>query len=210
MKYFFVLLSLVGFTAFGQDAKADQILKQISDKVKNSSSFYIEYSANIKNSINGTNINQSGKGWVKGSKYYATYGEAIRLSNGKKIWTILKDDKIVYISDLDASDAGMNPKQLLTVWETGFKTKYEKETTLGSETVHMINLYPKDPKKTDYHTITVYVSKADNELKKATMKGKDGTTMNYTLNKLQFNTTVDDAKFVFDKSKFPGYQIVED
>ncbi len=210
MKYFFVLLSLIGFTAFGQDAKADQILKQISDKVKSSSSFYMEFSANIKNASSGVNENNTGKGWVKGNKYYATYGEAVRLSNGKKVWTILKDDKMVYISDVDAGDAAMNPKQILTMWENGFKTKYEKETTLGNEAVHMINLYPKDPKKAEYHTITVYVSKASNELKKATMKGKDGTTMNYTVNKLQFNTAVEDSKFVFDKSKFPGYQIVED
>ena len=210
MKYLFILLSFIGFTAYGQDAKADAILKQISDKVKSSSSFYMEFSANIKNASSGLNENNSGKGWVKGNKYYATYGEAIRLSNGKKVWTILKGDKMVYISDVDASDAGINPKQLLTMWETGFKSKYEKETTLGSEAVHMISLYPKEPKKAEYHTITVYVSKNGNELKKATLKGKDGTVMNYTVNKLQFNAAVEDSKFVFDKSKFPGYQIVED
>lgn len=210
MKYLFILLSFIGFTAFGQDAKADGILKQISDKVKSSSSFYMEFSANIKNSSSGLNENNSGKGWVKGNKYYATYGEAIRLSNGKKVWTILKGDKMVYISDVDASDAGMNPKQLLTMWDSGFKTKYEKETTLGSEAVHMISLYPKEPKKAEYHTITVYVSKNGNELKKATLKGKDGTVMNYTVNKLQFNAAVEDSKFVFDKTKYPGYQIVED
>ncbi len=210
MKYLLILLSFIGFVAYGQDAKADAILKTISDKVKASSSFYMEFSANIKNSSSGLNENNSGKGWVKGNKYYATYGEAIRLSNGKKVWTILKEDKMVYISDVDASDGAMNPKQILTMWDSGFKTKYEKETTLGSEAVHMISLYPKDPKKAEYHTITVYVSKNGNELKKATMKGKDGTIMNYTVNKLQFNTPVDDSKFVFDKSKFPGYQIVED
>lgn len=210
MKFLFILLSFIGFTAFGQDAKADSILKQISDKVKSSSSFYMEFSANIKNSSSGLNENNSGKGWVKGNKYYATYGEAIRLSNGKKVWTILKGDKMVYISDVDASDAGMNPKQLLTMWDSGFKTKYEKETTLGSEAVHMISLYPKEPKKAEYHTITVYVSKNGNELKKATLKGKDGTVMNYTVNKLQFNAAVEDSKFVFDKTKYPGYQIVED
>ena len=98
----------------------------------------------------------------------------------------------------------------MTIWETGFKSKYEKEDKLNNEAVHVINLYPKNPSKVEYHTIVLYVSKSTNELKKAVMKTKDGTTMTYTVTKFTANPTVEDSMFVFDKKKYPGYTVIED
>lgn len=211
MKYLVIFSLLFSFSfAQAQDEKADKILNSFSSKVKNSSTFYLEFSANIKNTSSGTDENNTGKGWVKGDKYYASFGEITRISNGKKTWTILKEEKNVYISDEDADEESINPKKLMTLWDTGFKSKYEKESKIGSETVHVINLYPKNPKAADYHTITLHLSKEGNELRKATLKGKDGTIMNYTVTKLQFNVDAPDSKFVFDKSKYPGYKIIED
>ena len=61
--------------------------------------------------------------------------------------------------------------------------KYEKEETLGGETVHFIYLYPKNAAKVNYHTIILYISKSTNELKKAILKSKDATVMTYSLSK---------------------------
>lgn len=211
MKHLLILLTVftVSF-AHSQDEKADKILNAFSSKVKGSASFYLEFSANIKNSSTGTNENNTGKGWAKGDKYYASYGEITRISNGKKAWTILKEETSVYVSDEDGTEESINPKRLMTLWDTGFKSKYDKESKIGTDVVHVINLYPKNPKTVEYHTITVYIGKDNNELKKATLKGKDGTIMNYTVTKLQFNVDAPDSKFVFDKSKYPGYKIIED
>jgi outer membrane lipoprotein-sorting protein len=98
----------------------------------------------------------------------------------------------------------------MTIWETGFKNKYEKETKLNNEAVHVIDLYPKNGGKVDYHTIILYISKTSNELKKAVMKAKDGTVMTYTLTKFQGNPTIEETKFVFDSKKYPGYTIIKD
>lgn len=211
MKQILFILAVFASTfSFSQDEKADKILSTFSNKVKSAATFYVEFSANIKNASTGANDNNTGKGWVKADKYFASYGDITRLSNGKKSWTIIKEEKSVYISNEDNDSESINPKKLMTMWDTGFKSKYEKETKIGEETVHLINLYPKNPKSADYHTIVLYISKSTNELKKAILKGKDGTVMTYTVTKLQFNVDAPDSKFVFDKSKFPGYQIIED
>jgi len=197
-------------TASDTDEKANKILAVFSKKVKGSASFYIEFSANVKNAMTGANENNMGNGWVKGDKYCATYGEITRISNGKKVWTVLKEEKSVYISDEDGDEESISPKKLLSLWDTGFKSKYEKESKIGNEPVHIIHLYPRNPKTADYHTIVLFLAKDGNDLKKATFKGKDGTTMNYTVTKLQFNVDVADSRFVFDKAKHPGYQLIED
>ena len=211
MKLFLTLLVLLSFNSFGQDAKSQGILDKLSTKMKGQKSFYIEFTANIKNATNGSNESETGKGWVKGDKFYASYGDNTIISNGIKSWTIVKEEKSVYETDAnEAGDEGMNPKKLMTIWESGFKNKYEKEDKLNNEVVHVIYLYPKNPAKVDYHTIILYISKTSNELKKAIMKAKDGTVMTYTLTKFQSNPTIEDTKFVFDIKKYPGYTLIKD
>ena len=212
MKSFYLLLTVLFLqagTAFSQDAKAQGILDKLSSKMKTMKSFYIEFNATIKNS-GGTNENATGKGWVKGNKFYASYGENTIISNGVKTWTVIKEDRTVYESDATNSDDGMNPKKLMTIWETGFKNKFDREEKLNGEMVYVINLFPKVPAKADYHTIVLFISKTKNELKKAVLKAKDGTVMTYSMTKFTANPQIDDKKFVFDKTKFPGYPVIKD
>ena len=211
MRFLLSLCLLLSLNSFGQDAKAQAILDKLSTKIKGQKSFYVEFSANVKNSASGTNESETGKGWVKGEKYYASYGENTIISNGIKTWTIVKDDKSVYETDANEDDGeSMNPKKLMTVWETGFKNKYQKEDQLNNESVHVIDLFPKNAGKVQYHTIILYISKGTNDLKKAIMKAKDGTVMTYSLTKFTSNASVEDTKFVFDMKKYPGYTLVKD
>ncbi len=194
-----------------KDAKSQGILDKLSTKMKGLKSFYIEFSANIKNLSSGTNETSAGKGWVKDKKFCASYGDNTIISNGIKTWTVVKEEKSVYESDANEDDKeSINPKKLLTIWETGFKNKYEKEETLNGETVHVIYLYPKAPSKADYHTIILYIAKSTNDMKKAILKSKDGTIMTYSLTKFTPNESIEDTKFVFDSKKYPGYTVIKD
>jgi outer membrane lipoprotein-sorting protein len=213
MKYLMLFLGLVltSSVIYAQDAKAQGILDKLSAKIKAQKSFYVEFSANITNSSSGKNETFTGKGWVKGDKFYASYGENTIISNGAKTWNVVKEEKTVYETSASDDDSeSMNPKKLLTIWESGFKNKYEKEEKLGDEMVHVIYLHPKNPKTADYHTIILYIGKSDNELKKAIMKSNDGTKMTYSMTKFTSNPTIEDSKFTFDIKKYPGYEVVKD
>ena len=206
----FFLFSIFFNNLFSQDTKSQAILDKLSLKMKSYKTFYVEFSAVIKNTASGQNDNQIGKGWVKGDKYFATFGENSIICNGIKTWSISKEDKSVYEAENDASDESLSPKKLMTLWEKGFKNKYEKESKLNAEIVHVINLYPKNVAQSDYLSISLYISKTKNELKKATMKLKDGTNMTYSVSKLTVNLAIEDAKFIFDKKKYPGYSVIKD
>ncbi|MBU2018045.1 MAG: outer membrane lipoprotein carrier protein LolA [Bacteroidetes bacterium] len=211
MKYLFGALLLMATYSFGQDAKSQGVLDNLSKKMKSQNTFYIEFNANIKNSASGMNDSETGKGWVKGDKFYASYGENTIISNGLKTWTVVKEEKSVYESSASEDDEdGINPKKLMTIWESGFKNKFDKMETFSGTSCYVINLYPKNPAKVDYHTIVLYVAKNENELKKAIMKTKDGTTMTYNLTKFQGNPSVEDSKFVYDSKKYPGYTLIRD
>jgi outer membrane lipoprotein-sorting protein len=105
----FVLSVLLFSFCFSQSllaqSKSQTVLNAVSTKIKGLKSFYVEFSANVKNSKSGLNQNQTGKGWVKGQKFYASYGGNTIISNGVKTWTVVKDGKTVYISDANSHES---------------------------------------------------------------------------------------------------------
>lgn len=212
MKYLIIAVLFISSSLIAQsDQKSEQILNDISSEIKKMNSFYIEFTMNVQNPATGENSNQKGIGYVKGNKYYASLGQNTLVSNAVKNWTIVKEEKVTYQSDVDLdSDESMNPKKLMTIWEDGFKNKYDKETELNGKKVHQISLFPINPSEVNYHTIVLYVEVGKNDLHKAIMKTKDGSTMTYTIDVFDKNKSVPDSKFVYNPQNFPGYQLIRD
>lgn len=212
MKYLFIGILFITSTLFAQsDQKSEEILNKMSADIKKLNSFYIEFTMNVKNPATGEDSNQKGLGYVQGNKYFASLGENTLVSNAVKNWTIVKEEKVTYQSDVDLNDDdAMNPKKLMTIWESGFKSKYNKATQLNNKSVHQIDLFPTKPGEVNYHTITLYVSTDNNELYQAVMKTKDGSTMTYTINTFTKNKAVADSKFVYNPQNYPGYQLIRD
>ena len=214
MKFFlFIILwfSVLQVTTLHaqKETKSDKILTKLSKKIKGLKTFYVEYSASVKNEDLGQNDSYTGKGWVKNNKYFATYGDNTLISNGLKTWSIIGKDKEVYESNNSDEEESVNPKKLMTLWESGFKNKFIKSDKIGNDAVDVIELYPKVPEKSNYTTITVYIGSAANELKKAVMKTTDGTVMTYSVTKFTSNPEVKDTKFTFDKKNYPGYKVIK-
>ncbi|PKR80271.1 hypothetical protein CW751_10475 [Brumimicrobium salinarum] len=211
MKYLLITLVFISASLFAQsDKKSSEILDKMSTEIKSLNSFYIEFDMKVKNPATGENSNQKGNGYVKGDKYFASLGQNTLVSNGVKNWTIVKEEKVTYQSDVDLEDdEAMNPKKLMTIWENGFKSRYVEQTKLNGVGVHKINLFPTNPSEVNYHTITLYVG-LNNELKKAKMSTKDGSTMTYTIQKFAKNKEVPDSKFVYNPKNYPGYQLIRD
>ena len=199
---FFFLFAIL--PAFAQD-KSKGILDDLSKKIKSYKTFYVDFKASIKNNDTGVNENVTGKGWVSGNKFHTIYGDNTVISNGVKVWVVSKEDKAVYISSVeDDDDESINPKKLMSIWESGFNSKFVSEDA-GVYTIH---LFPKEPGKSEYHTIILKVT-TTKDLKSVEVKMKDGTKMIYELLKFDGNVEIPATKFVYDKRNFPGYQEVE-
>lgn len=207
-----IFIVLATSTLFAQnDEKSEKILNNMSSEIKNLNSFYVEFEMHVKNATTGEDSKQNGTGYVKGEKYYATLGQNILISNAQKNWTVVKEEKVTYQSDADEEDEeSINPKKLMTIWESGFKNKYAKQETLNGKKVHVINLFPTKPGEVSYHTIILYIGVDDNSLKRAIMKTKDASVMTYTIEKFEKNKSIPDSKFVYNPQKFPGFKLIRD
>ncbi len=206
MKITAMMILMLSSITFAQSDKSKGILDELGKKVKGYTSFYIEFKSTVKNQEAGINEISDGKGWVKGDKFYALLGKNTIISNGIKNWLISSEDKTVYISAVDDSEESINPKKLMTIWEKDVKSKYVKEE--GG--MHIIHLYPTNPKKKEFHTIVLKISTSSKDLKSIEVRMKDSTKMFYEITKLTPNVEVQENKFVYNKKDYPGYEEIED
>lgn len=205
------IVALTVTSTFSVQAQtSDKILTELSNKAKNYSTVYAEYSSQLIDKVNGVDVKQSGKVYVKGEKYYVELGDYTMISDGQSVWTYEKAANDCYIDYLeDVADGALSPSKMFTIWEDGFKHEYKSEVKEGAQTLFWINLYPTNPSEKNYHTIQLYVDKAKMEVVKFIVKGREGSDIVYKLDKFTPNQAITDAQFKFDAKKFPGVNIID-
>lgn len=210
MKQFGILILslLIGFSSIAQDnpekdKEAKVILEKLGKKLKGYSTMTIDFKLSIKSS--DLNESQSGKAYTKGTKFFYTTDDRDVYSDGESVWTHSKDDNECYIDAIEDLDGGINPSEIMTIWEKNFKYKH-----FGTKDgITEIRLYPTNPKESKYHTVILKVNEAKNSIKKITIKTKDAMTIQFSINKLTPNTNLSDSKFTWNKAKHPGVDEID-
>ncbi|MGF1565568.1 MAG: outer membrane lipoprotein carrier protein LolA [Flavobacteriales bacterium] len=205
------IVALTVTSSFAVKAQtSDKILTELSNKAKNYTTVYVEYSSQLIDKVNAVDVKQSGKVYVKGEKYYVELGDYTMISDGQSVWTYEKAANDCYIDYLeDVADGALSPSKMFTIWEEGFKHEFKSEVKEGAQTLFWINLYPTNPSEKNYHTIQLYVDKAKMEVVKFIVKGREGSDIVYKLDKFTPNQAITDAQFKFDSKKFPGVNIID-
>ncbi len=209
-----ITLIFVNKIAFSQDqdAKAKATLDELSKTTKAYKTITSEYVFTILNKEKKQTEKQTGKVLVKGAKFKLEIPGNTIVCDGKTIWAHNKDANEVTIKSFDATnEEQLNPAKIFTLYETGFKYKYEKDEKIGTTICQLINLFPSvKPEKKKFHTIKLYVNKPKKQVAKITMLMKDGTTQSYDIKSLKPNIEIADAVFVFDTKGFKADQITDE
>lgn len=194
------------FTA-QEDKKAKDILDKLSAKTKSFTTIRTEFDYNLNNKDKKINSTQKWKLWLKGDKYRLDMGDQLIISDGKTVWKYLKNDKEVEISNQSNKEETLNPKNIFTMYEKGFKFKYVKEEKEGNKVLHLIDLYPINPKEKDFSSIRIYIDKVANQATKMEVKGKNGNVYTYFIRTFVPNEAIDNNQFTFKESDYPGVEI---
>lgn len=189
------------------DAQAKTILDKLSKKTKSYTSIKADFQYTIVNKKDGINEAQDGSIQIKGNKYNLSIKGQDVISDGKTIWTYIKDSEEVHINNLseDENDGTISPNKLFTIYETGFKYKFVEE----KNNIYTINLYPKDASSKSFHRIALFIDKLKDQIKEVKVYGKDGGEMAYKIKTFTTNSTLPDGNFTFDKAKHPKVEIID-
>jgi outer membrane lipoprotein carrier protein len=198
--------------AIEQDPKAKKILDEVSAKTKTYSSINAEFSYTLENKAKKTSETHTGKLTSKGNKFKLEVANQTIINDGKTSWTILPESKEVQINSVSASDKdeSINPSNIFTIYEKGFKYQFEKEQILKNGGVQqVIKLFPTDPKKKNFHQAILTVDKTKKQIVSLKVFGKDGQDVTYNVKKFEPNTVANDAPFTFTQATYKGYEIVD-
>jgi len=220
MKSVFLLLfSLFVFFSFSQtdiekDPKAKAILDNVSKSTKTYSTITTEYSLIIYNKEKKKVEEQNGKIELKGEKFRLEIPGNVIVSDRKTLWNFNKDSKELTIKNYNPNDdknETITPNNFFTIYENGYKYKYDKKENVGKISCDVINLYPAiKPEKKKFHTIKLYIDNKKNQIVQAKVLMKNGEVYVYTVKKFTPNLPIADNVFVYDTKGLKSDQIVDE
>ena len=209
MKKIIILVILnFSFSLHAQDAaKAKALLDKVSAKVKSFKNIQIDFKYNLQNLKE--NINQESKGNVvlSGDKYFLNFMGATRISDGKKLYNISKEDEEITISKISASDEDNDtPDKMLTFFNKGFKYAWDITQNIQGKKIQYVKLTPLNSKD-DRKQILVGVDTKTNLIYNTISVSKNGTRVTLTVNSFKTNQVLAANQFTFAASKYAKYYI---
>jgi outer membrane lipoprotein-sorting protein len=195
--------------AQGNDPDAKKVLDAVSSKFKTFKTVKAGFTYKVENAAGKALSTKSGSILMKGTKYRVSFGGQEIFSDGKTVWNYDKAANEVTISNLDASSGTITPQKLFTnFYDNDFLYKMNGEKKVGAKTIQEIEMTPTDKSK-PFHKVYVLVDKSAKTLYSTKVLEKGGNRYSYTVANLNTTTSMADNQFVFDKSKYPGVEVVD-
>ncbi len=204
---FIIALSVVQL-AQAQDPKARQILDAMSKKYQSMKVFRADFNQTLENTSSKVKENVEGEITVMGNKFRLKTEDQEIINNGNTIWTYIKSENEVNISENDPEDEGMTPNKIFTMYKKGYKSAYIEEAKVDGELCDVIELSPED-RNDPVFKVRLNISKKDKSLKSWVMFRNNGNRYTYSITDFTPNPNVDNNYFAFDKTKFKGVKVID-
>jgi outer membrane lipoprotein-sorting protein len=130
------------------------------------------------------------------------------INNGTTLWTFMKSENEVNISDNDPEDQQMSPSAIFTLYKKGYKYALVDEIREAGQGYNIIELSPED-KNNPVFKVRLQINKKDNSLKSWTMFRNNGNRYSYSIKNFNPSPEVDANFFSFDKSKYKGVKVID-
>ncbi|MDX2189770.1 MAG: outer membrane lipoprotein carrier protein LolA [Bacteroidota bacterium] len=204
-----LIISILGLrlsTIAQLDPKAEEILNKLSAKYEAIKSYKASFSYELENPQSKVNEKFKGDIIVKGQKFHISLGNQIIINNGTTVWTLLKEENEVTISDYSPEDDEISPTKIYSIYKNGYKYLWVEEEKSKSGIMDIVDLVPDDKKK-PFFKIRLWINKKSNEIVKWRIFEKNGNRYNYVISEFSLNPKIEEGKFDFDKTKYPGVDV---
>ncbi len=185
------------------DKKAKAILDEVSIKTKSFKTIRIDFTYQMENKAQ--KINDSFKGTIisKGDSYKLTFSGQEVISNGKTVWTFLKDANEVQINNVSHDEESFSPTSLLNNYSENFRPKLIEENAKNQ----IIELTP--IQKKNFNKVRITIEKSKKMLSSISIYDKNGSVYTYTVNKFETDIPFKDSMFSFRAEEHPGVDEID-
>jgi outer membrane lipoprotein carrier protein len=196
----------LSLSAQTSDPKAATILDEVSKKYKTVPAFKADFTILRESPNSGKKAEtETGNIKVKGTKYHIKLKEQEVYNNGTTVWTYLKADNEVTVSDYTPDDDDITPTKIYTMYKKGYKYVFVAEEKQAGQVYEVVDLIP-DNKNQQVYKIKLNIDKKTKTLKSWKVFEKNGNKYTYTVNNF-VPASLDDKEFVFDQAKYKGVEV---
>ena len=146
MKKLFFILFLFPCVILAQDQKAKSILDQLSDKTKSYTSIEAKFTNSFFSSVTDINESQSGTLFIKNDSYRIEMREQTIICDGETNWIYLTEDNEVNITEIENDENELNPSEIFTLYENGYKYKFINEDKKNITLIYTLKKVALSPK----------------------------------------------------------------
>ncbi|PID69155.1 MAG: hypothetical protein CR989_03215 [Flavobacteriales bacterium] len=209
-KLLYVVMLLVGAIGFAQnDAKAEKLLDEVTQKINGYDNIYIDFTYVLENTEE--NIKQETRGDVtlKGDLYHVNFLGTKQIFDGKNTYTIITEDQEVNITNAQENEEEtLTPSKFFTFYKNGFTYKWDKLENMNGRKIQYVKLLPIDS-DSDIKHILLGVDVNTRHIYKLIETGNNNTTTTLTVAEFKPNETISSQLFSFDEPKYKaqGYLI---
>lgn len=206
---FFIIL--IPVFSQSKDKAAKIVLDEFSAKTRALSGASSDFSFTINDLSDNSEAYYEGSFLLKGEMYKILMDDMEIYYDGETLWNyIIEAGEVNVLTPPEEPDPDSyfeNPIRFFTIYEKDFFYKYIGEETRKGKNLHVIDLYPKDLKRS-FTRIRIIISKEKLELYSAKLFGKN--KIHYTLKILSFvSKDIPDEAFVFDPASYPDVDIID-
>lgn len=212
MKKVVVLLItiILSATAFAQgDAKSEQLLDVVSEKMNSYENIYVEFNYKLHNAEENVNQETRGNVAMKGELYNVNFLGVNQLFDGKKVYTIISEDEEVNVSDADAEDeATLTPSKFFSFYKNGFTYSWDVLENMNGRKIQFVKLIPIDS-NSEITSVLLGVDVKTNHIYRLIEIGNNSTVTTLTITKFKTDQPLSSNLFLFDEAKYKreGYLI---
>lgn len=204
------LLTFASLSAFSQqDSQAQQLLNEVTKKVRSYNNILIEFKYFMINPEKSIKQETRGDVTLEGNKYVLNMMGTTRIYDGNKIYTIVPEDEEVTISTYTAdNDAEITPNKMLTFYEKGYNAQMDIQQNVKGRKIQYIKLTPTDSKST-VKNVLLGIDAQTKHIYKMIQSDKEGMQFTVTINSFKTNQPLSKTLFTFDEDRYRnnGYYI---
>ncbi|MGY5847757.1 LolA family protein [Salegentibacter sp. HM20] len=207
-KILVLLLFIAGFGMQAQNSqKAENLLKEVSSKVKSYDNMVIDFKYSLENG--SENISQETRGDVsiKGEKYLLNLMGVTQMFDGKKIYTIIPADEEVNISNYSEEDENsITPSKMFSFYEEGYNYEWDITQNANGRKIQYIKLTPKDS-KAEVKNILLGIDSQTKHIYNLIQTQDNDTKITITVKSFKTNQPIAKNLFSFDESRYQDFYI---
>ena len=194
------------------DPKAKTILDELSHKTKAFKTIKATFTL-ITEGKDKKKDEQEGSIQLKGSKYKVNLKGQEFYNNGIFTWNYVASAKettkdfVPKADEKEKKKKGLDISKMFTLYEEGYKYRFEKEEIQDGVNVQIIDLYPLNPDQQDFHTIKLMIDKNKKQIHSVRFLNRDGSTRTILIKSFTPDTEMSDDIFNYESTPHVGIHL---